>query len=403
MRIAMVAACPFPSPQGSQVFIGEMCVRLAERGHRVHLLTYGQGERCAMTGVEHVRIPRLPGDNASRSGPTPVKPILDLMLSVALHRLLGRHRVDVMHCHNYEATVAGLAVRALRRVPVVYHSHNLMGDELPTYFSGAMTRALAAGLGGRLDRYVPRAADAAIALCGYSAEILADLGVARSRISIIPPAIEDPGLARGRAQARRVLGLQPDAAVIAYVGNLDAYQNLSVLVAGFARLAAAHGRRPATLVVATHETDTALTSSLRAAGVCDQALVVRCDGFSTAKKVMDAADVLVLPRRTGSGLPVKLLNYMAAGRPIVTAGCGGKVLEDGVDGVVVRDDDAAALAEGCRRVLDDPEYARRIGEGARRTYLSSLTWEAVLPAIEEVYARVAAGQGRGYVGGAVPV
>jgi glycosyltransferase involved in cell wall biosynthesis len=401
MRIAMVAACPFPSPQGSQVFIGEMCARLVGRGHSVHLLTYGQGRSVESAGVEHVRIARLPGDDASRSGPTPLKPILDFMLSVALYRLLGRHRFDVVHCHNYEAAMVGIAVRALRGAPVVYHSHNLMGDELPSYFSGSLTRACAAAFGGRLDRHVPRAADAAIALCRYSAGVLAELGVDPGRISVIPPAVEDPGPAGARAPARRALGLGDDEAVVAYAGNLDAYQNLSVLVTGFARLCAARAARPTTLLVATHGPDASFTALLRAAGVLEQTRVVRCDGFGAVKEAMDAADVVVLPRRGGSGWPVKLLNYMAAGRAIVSAGCGGKVLEDGVDGLVVADDDAVALAEACGRVLDDAELARRIGAGARRTYLSHLTWDAVLPAIEGVYERVVLGCGRGYVGDVV--
>ena len=80
MRIAMVAACPFPSRQGSQVLIHEMSEALARRGHEVELLTYGQ--RCVAGAPRshlyaHRAIGRLPGDDASRSGPTLVKPLLD--------------------------------------------------------------------------------------------------------------------------------------------------------------------------------------------------------------------------------------------------------------------------------------------------------------------------------------
>ena len=49
---------------------------------------------------------------------------------------------------------------------------------------------------------------------------------------------------------------------------------------------------------------------------------------------MEASDVLVLPRCHGSGLPIKLLNYLSLGRAVVAAGCGAKVLIDREDGVV---------------------------------------------------------------------
>jgi len=158
-RIAMVAACPFPSPQGSQIFVGQMCERLAARGHEVHLLTYGQGCQVSGRGYRHHRIRRLPGDDAIRSGPTMIKPVLDLLLVAALDRLVTEQHIELLHCHNYEAAVVGLAVRTRRRVPVVYHSHNLMGDELATYFHRPLTRVLAGAAGRFLDASVPSRAN----------------------------------------------------------------------------------------------------------------------------------------------------------------------------------------------------------------------------------------------------
>jgi len=102
---------------------------------------------------------------------------------------------------------------------------------------------------------------------------------------------------------------------------------------------------------------------------------------------MEAADVLVSPRALGSGYPVKLLNYMSLGRAIVTAGCGAKAIRDGVEGLVVADEDPVALAVAVERLAGDGVLAARLGAGARARFVSSLTWDAVLPAIEEAYAK----------------
>jgi len=334
-----------------------------------------------------------------RSGPTAVKPLLDSMMAVRLSSMLGRAPFDVVHCHNYEAAMIGLATRVRRGVPVVYHSHNMMTDELPTYFSGSITRLAAGAVGRMLDRSVPRAVDQAVALCDHTAAALGGLGVAPERLTVIPPAIDDPGECGDRLAARRELGLPQKARVVTYAGNLDAYQNLGLLVGAMRLLRERSKDAHSVLVVATHATEAAqesLDTMVRAAGIAENVKIVRSSDFVPIWRAIEAADAVVMPRRLGSGFPIKLVNYLAGGRAVVTAGCGGKALCDGVDGVVVPDDDPGALAAGLGRVLDDSEFAGRLEREARHTYRASFTWDAVLPALEAVYDRAARAGTRGY-------
>jgi glycosyltransferase involved in cell wall biosynthesis len=364
------------------VLVGQMCERLAARGHEVHLLTYGQGHAVGDRGFSHHRIRRLPGDDASRSGPRAVKPALDALLLRELVRVLGTAPFDVLHCHNYEAAVVGLAARVRRGVPVVYHSHNLMSDELATYFGSRGAQTVAGALGRLLDRTVPRAADHVIALCGYSAEALRDCGVSEDRLSVIAPAVQDEGPARPPVAARRGLHLADDAEVVGYCGNLDNYQNLELLLDGFAVLAR---ERQARLLVVTHTPDARFSRALAVRNLQERTVVHAAATWADARSAMEACDVLVLPRRHGSGWPIKLLNYLSLGRPIVAAGCGAKILHDGVDALVTSDADAAALARTIGRLLADAALRRRLGDAGRARFLREFTWSALLPAVEDVY------------------
>lgn len=384
----MVAACPFPSPQGSQVFVAQMSEQLAARGHRVHLLTYGQGQVVTGSGFRHWRIRRLPGDDASRSGPTLVKPLLDGLLAAALDRLVRRERIEVIHAHNYEAAAVAILVGRWRGVPVVYHSHNLMGDELPTYFASRGFKRAASWAGRLLDAQIPRRADHCIALCDYSAGILRGSGVAGERLSVIPPAVDTGAPGPTRAQARRRFGIDASTEVIGYCGNLDRYQNLELLVAAVAKLQQVRGDRNSMLLVATHADDAGFASLLRTHGLGSKARVVVARVYADARAAMAASDVLMLPRRLGSGFPIKLLNYLEIGRPVVSAGCGAKVLEHGAECLAVDDEDAAGAAAALAAVLDDPALGARLAEGGHRRFLAAMTWEAVLPAIESIYDRV---------------
>jgi glycosyltransferase involved in cell wall biosynthesis len=386
-RIALVAACPFPSLQGSQVFVGQMAERLARAGHDVHLLTYGQGAEQVGRGYRHHRIARVPGGGSTRSGPNQAKPVLDALLAARLVTLVRSQNIDVVHAHNYEAAAAALAARAVTKTATVYHSHNLMGDELETYFGGRLARRAASLAGAFLDRQIPRRADAVLALCTWSAERLRAAGCDAGRLHVIPPAVEDEGPASGTLEARRALGLAGDDFVVGYCGNLDAYQNLPLLLEAFARLARRQeaAARPR-LLVATHSASSDLRRHVQAMGLAGPVVVVDAPGHSEARLAVAASDVLALPRRLGSGYPVKLLNYMSSARAVVSAGCGSKVLRDGVDGVIVADDDPGALADALDRCRADPAWCAVLGKHARQSFLAGMTWDVVLPQIEQVYA-----------------
>lgn len=377
MRIVLVAACPFPSPQGSQVFVREMAEHLAAAGHEVHLLTYGQGAAFERPGIRHHRTGRVPGDGSMRSGPSLAKPFLDLLLFFRLRAVTKRHRIELVHAHNYEAAVVALAARALTGVPVVYHSHNLMADELPHYFSGGRARRLAAMAGRTLDRQIPRRADHVVALCDWSSARLAAAGVEASRLSVIPPAIDDPGLADG----------PPEAGLVGYCGNLDAYQNIELLLDAFALLRQA--RPGVRLLIVSHHQDAAFAVRVEEAEGVELRLV---RGFAEAHRVTCGCSVLVLPRRAGSGVPIKLLNYLATGRPVVAAGCGAKLLAGEADALLVADDDAPAMARAMARLLEDPDSARRIGAAGRMRYERVLGWDGALEALSVVYGRVTGGR-----------
>ncbi len=387
LRIALVAACPFPSLQGSQVFVGQMAERLAAAGHDVHLLTYGQGTEQVGRGYRHHRIARVPGDDSRRSGPNAAKPVLDAMLAARLVRLVRRERIDVVHAHNYEAAAAAVVARALTRVATVYHSHNLMGDELETYYSAPAARRAASFAGAFLDRHIPRRADAVVALCDWSAARLREAGCRPDRVHVIPPAVEDEGLLEPAAGAKHALGVGSGDFVVGYCGNLDAYQNLALLLDGFARLRARLKEgEVARLVVSTHSPSGEFRRWARGFGLGSSLVVADAPGHAEARLALAASDVVALPRRLGSGYPVKLLNYMSSGRAVVSAGCGSKVLRDGVDGVVVADDDPDAFAAALDRCRADPAWRAALGRKARQSFLAGMSWDVVLPQIEGVYA-----------------
>ena len=121
--------------------------------------------------------------------------------------------------------------------------------------------------------------------------------------------------------------------------------------------------------------------------------IVRAASYDEVRARLDAADVAVSPRAERSGFPMKLLNYMAAGKAIVaSAGCA-KGLRDGVSGRVVPDGDEGAFAAAVVELLSDRAARARLGAAARRAVGDPRAWDGVLDRIEAVYRNLLAARG----------
>ncbi|MEW7850567.1 glycosyltransferase family 4 protein [Massilia aurea] len=103
------------------------------------------------------------------------------------------------------------------------------------------------------------------------------------------------------------------------------------------------------------------------------------------------ASVFCLPS-WAEGVPMAMLEAMAAGRPVVVSAVGGMldVIRDGVDGVLVPPRDAMALAAGLERVLCDPAFGASLAQGARARIEMDYSMDQMCRRLAAIYARLAA-------------
>ena len=362
LKITQAAAFPFPSPQGSQVYVRGMARALARRGHEVTEVCYAHGVGEPDPEYRVVRTPSVPGYDNLRAGPDLVKPILDLALAAQLARIPA----DLVHAHNYEAPVAARLASPLGRTPLVYNAHNTMGEELHTYFEGRVARGLARRAGRLLDRTVPRLADHALGISPGAVPTLRSLGCAH--VTHVAPGLDPAEFGEPVAPAPL-----PPGPWVVYAGNPDRYQDLDVLVEAMRRLPEAG----LLLVSASALSDWE--------GALPKLELRVTSSFSEVKRYLAAAAVAALPRTTCTGYPIKLLNYLAMGRVTVAAEGSAQPLP-GV--VTVPNRDPVALAAALRDALEHPERTRRLGASARAHVMASCTWDARAAELESVYREV---------------
>lgn len=359
-----VAALPFPTPQGTQAVIRTMLESVSADGSNAHLLTYGDGPGPRPSTYTWHGARRAPGASDLRSGPSLRKLAGDAALAAAVRKLDRRLRPRAVVAHHVEAAAACLAARAR---PMVFFAHTALGPELPTYIPHpprVLRRAL--GLGGdALDRWLCRRADAVAAISPALAAALEDIS-GRAVVYVPPPWPVPAPLApgeRGRArqELRRDIGLDvgPEDEVMLYAGNLDRYQGLDLALRAAARVRRARGS--AKMVIATASDTSQLVQD-----VGDLVLITRLpENEEGRRRLHAAADVAVIPRQAPGGLPIKLLDALARGLPVVApARAAAGLALDGA-AALAANDDPEALAAAIGVVLGSPRAGAEMGERGR--------------------------------------
>jgi glycosyltransferase involved in cell wall biosynthesis len=213
------------------------------------------------------------------------------------------------------------------------------------------------------------------------------LAVVRNAIAVPPPGrVADPALRAALIRGR------PD-----YVVLTPARLHLQK---GHAYLLAAAAQVPdATFVLAGDGPLRAeLEATARALGVADRCVFL--GERSDVPALLAAADLFVLPSLF-EGLPLSMLEAMAAERPVVATAIGGtdEAITTEHSGLLVPPRDPAALASAIRRLRADPALARRLAAAGRARVEREFSSDVTARHIMRIYDEVLAEAGGGDVGG----
>jgi glycosyltransferase involved in cell wall biosynthesis len=303
----------------------------------------------------------------------------DVRATARLARIISKGRFDVVHNHNFAALSVGLPASILGRArAVVRTEHNVTRDR---------------GLGRHyLSRLAALREDAQIGVSGVVWSTHTQRGrVPPGRFVTIWNGIDEARLvpAGDRASVRGELGLPDDAIVCLNVGSLTAQKNRRNLLDALARLSDIESLRA--LVVGAGPEENRLRTHAEELGLSDRVLFLgeRVD----VPDLLAASDMFVLSS-DWEGLPITILEAMAAGVPCVSTAVGGvpEVLTDGVTGLTVEPGDPGALADGIRTLARDPELRARMAGAARDEFERRFRGEQMVRQTEALYDMALAGR-----------
>jgi glycosyltransferase involved in cell wall biosynthesis len=386
MRILMIAPEPFFEPRGTPFSEYHRIRALIELGHTVDLVTYPFGRDVNLPGLRVFRGVRPPFMSGVGIGPSWKKLPLDATLFATACRRALAGKYDAVHSHE-EGSWFGVLLAGALRLPHLYDMHSSLPQQL-TNFAYSRSRVVKA-IFAALERFVVRRSRVVIVICPQLEEVVRGIDTAVPSVLIEnAPGSGDAPVEGSGAAVRRALGVADGAPLVLYTGTFEAYQGLDLLFASMrtvlavcpdARLVLAGGRAEQ-VVAARHEA--------AAVGIGDAVIFAGQRPAEEIPAFLDAADVLVSPRSLGTNTPLKIYQYLRAGRPIVATRLltHTQVLDDEI--AFLTEPTPEAFGAGVLAALADPERARAVGARARRLAETKYSYEAYLSRTREACAHL---------------
>jgi len=107
---------------------------------------------------------------------------------------------------------------------------------------------------------------------------------------------------------------------------------------------------------------------------------------SDIPEILASCDIAVLPSRA-EGLPNAVLEYMAAGLPVIVSRVGGnaELVQDGVTGMLVPSEDSAALSAALLKLLSEPALAARLAQAGHEFTVRNFSFERLVQDVDALY------------------
>jgi glycosyltransferase involved in cell wall biosynthesis len=380
-RVLVVAPQPFYEDRGTPIAVRYVLEALAQLGYESDVLTYPVGSTPSIRGVAYHRCANPFGFRAVPIGLSARKLVLDALLTGSLARMLRQRQYVAIHAVE-EMAFPALALGRRHGIPVIYDMQSSLPEQLEQrrVFRAAPLQSLLR----RAERWLLGGADVVMSSTGLAnrvALLAPEAAVREWRFPSLLPEVSPERI----AALRRELALSADARVVLYTGTFEGYQGLDALMDAVPAIRAVVPE-VVLLLVGWRDGEAAGMESLVGDGGLDGALrILPRQPRAAMAEYLALADVLVSSRSYGANLPLKIFDYLAAGRPIVASDTEThRTVLDGSRALLVPPT-PDGFAAGILTALTDPAEATRLVVGARSFAEQHLGWDAFVESIRELY------------------
>jgi glycosyltransferase involved in cell wall biosynthesis len=385
VRILVLAPHPFFQARGTPLAVRTVLEFLSSRGHQLDLLTFHEGEDVQIPNCRIHRIARPLWIRNIRPGFSIKKVLCDVFMFAKCLRMVRKNRYDLIHAVEESAFIAA-AMQRLTGVPYVYDMDSSLAEQLVDAYPGLQ---FAFATLRRFEAVAVRHSLGVLTVCAALEDVAhghaPDKPIGRVEDTTLLPAAPPHSTNGHGRESLLPAGVDGNSPVAMYVGNLEHYQGIGLLLEGFrhalVRVPTAH------LVIVGGLGDDIAHYGRRAAqlGIASRVHFLGPRPISALEGLFRRADVLVSPRLKGLNTPMKIYSYLDSGTAVLATRLRthAQVLDDRTAYLV--EPDPAALGDGLAELLSDPVLRERLATQAKAYVQQEFTPEAAQRKLNSFY------------------
>lgn len=387
VRVLVLAPTPFFADRGCHVRILEEARAVIPFGAELRLVTYHIGRD--VPGFPIDRIASIPWYGKLEAGPSWHKPYLDLMLLFKALKVARSFKPHLIHAHIHEGAFIGAILKKLIRVPLLFDCQGSLTAEITDHGfvrpGSLLQRSFAL-----LERWINLSSDFIITSAGPTVELLLQSGVPKDRIRPLMDGVDTETFAPHPKDAIRArLGLPGDRPIVCYLGLLNSYQGVDLLLEAAADLKG-QGAKLHFLIMGFPEGG--YREKADQMGLSEMVTFTGRIPYDEAPLYLSAGDIAVSPKISLTEANGKLFNYIACGLPTVAfdTPVNREILGDAA--LYAKFGDVIELAGAIGRLVGDRELREKLGRKGRERAISEHSWVARGRELAGIYRKLT-GQG----------
>jgi glycosyltransferase involved in cell wall biosynthesis len=385
-RVLYTAFDVVPSPKGASTHILHNLRGLVERGYEVHLMTPSDGILPLEDAFEGAQVTRVPQDLSQNF----LARAADFGRAVMRHAALAP-RYDVVH---YRSVWCGLPLAQARRAQgyrTLFEVNGLPSVELKYHYPAIEPELLAKIKEQEIATL--HLSDAIICPSHVTRDYIASLGLSRERVTVLPNGVSPSDFFASPLPPRE--GRIP---TLLYIGTLADWQGLDVVIRAMPKILEQHEVRLQIVGRGRSRQRKLLAKHIRKLGLEGHVIIQPAVPHHEVPALIAGADICVAPlglndrNVTQGACPIKVLEYMAAARPLLASNMPivRELVREDMDGLLFSPNDPEDLARQALALLNDFELSKRLAESASERALTKFTWHESQKKLGKVYEKLLA-------------
>lgn len=394
MKILFLAPQPFYQERGTPIAVKLALETLSESSRNwcgkdcsVDLLTYHEGEEVVIPGVTIERIKAPAFLNGVKPGVSLKKLACDVLFAGAVFRKLWQNRhqqFDLIHAVE-ESVFFAVIAKVVFKIPYIYDMDSSLSCQLTEkwkFFKPLVP------VFEWLEKIAIKNSIAVAPVCD-ALEIIAERGGSKSTVLLRDVSLLAPIRDEAAQAFRTELGINSGQLMALYVGNLESYQGIDLMLDSF-EIAAENSPNTHLVVIGGLPDDVARYREKAAKlSTAAQIHLVGPRSVKDLAEYLSAADILLSPRISGNNTPMKIYSYLHAGRALVATDLPThtQVLDKEVS--MLAAPEAGAFAVALKAVIEDKALRERLGKNAFERAEANYTPRVFREQLVKLYSNVA--------------